>query len=152
MPRVHAVVNIGQMVLEEIFKCCQSIFAISLLSPLEKVCDPTVEQTWKDALCQVWLKLAQWLWRKRWKCENFTDRWLMDQKSSFMLSSGKLKSHFHCLWTFQILQREITLFIECTCTPIFHILIYSLCFKLILKAFNIYKKLSWNLSIYICRK
>ena len=27
----------------------------------------------KDALCQVWLKLAQCFWRKRWKCEKFTD-------------------------------------------------------------------------------
>ena len=26
----------------------------------------------KDALCQVWLKLVQWFWRKRWKCEKFT--------------------------------------------------------------------------------
>ena len=25
----------------------------------------------KDALCQVWLKLAHWFWR-RWKCEKFT--------------------------------------------------------------------------------
>ena len=24
----------------------------------------------KDAFCQVWLKLAQWFWRRRWKCEN----------------------------------------------------------------------------------
>ena len=29
----------------------------------------------KDALCQVWLKLAQWFWRRRLKCEKFTDRW-----------------------------------------------------------------------------
>ena len=28
----------------------------------------------KDTLCQVWLKLAQWFWRRRWKCEKFTDR------------------------------------------------------------------------------
>ena len=28
----------------------------------------------KDALCQVWLKLAQWFWRRRWKYEKFTDR------------------------------------------------------------------------------
>ena len=28
----------------------------------------------KDALCQVWLKLARWFWRRRWKCEKFTDR------------------------------------------------------------------------------
>ena len=27
----------------------------------------------KDALCQVWLKLAQWFWR-RCNCEKFTDR------------------------------------------------------------------------------
>ena len=28
----------------------------------------------KDALCQVWLKLAQWFWRRRLQCEKFTDR------------------------------------------------------------------------------
>ena len=28
----------------------------------------------KDALCQVWLKLAQWFWRRIWKCEKFTDK------------------------------------------------------------------------------
>ena len=27
----------------------------------------------KDTLCHVWLKLAQWFWR-RWKCQKFTDR------------------------------------------------------------------------------
>ena len=26
----------------------------------------------KDAYCQVWLKLTQWFWRRRWKCEKFT--------------------------------------------------------------------------------
>ena len=26
----------------------------------------------KYALCQVWLKLVQWFWRTRWKCEKFT--------------------------------------------------------------------------------
>ena len=25
----------------------------------------------KDTLCQVWLKLAQWFWRRRWKREKF---------------------------------------------------------------------------------
>ena len=28
----------------------------------------------KDTLWQVWLKLDQWFWRRRWKCEKFTDR------------------------------------------------------------------------------
>ena len=25
----------------------------------------------KVALCQIWMKLAQWFWRRRWKCEKF---------------------------------------------------------------------------------
>ena len=61
----------------------------------------------KDALCQVWLKLAQWFWRRRWKCEKFTDgrtdrqterrtdrqttddRW--SEKLTWAFSSGELK-------------------------------------------------------------
>ena len=50
----------------------------------------------KDALCQVYLKLALWLWKRRRKYEKFTcqmdrqtDRWRMtgDQKSSLELLS-----------------------------------------------------------------
>ena len=56
----------------------------------------------KDALCQVWLKLAQWFWRRRWKCEKFTttttttmtttttttkQQTNFDQKSSFELTA-----------------------------------------------------------------
>ena len=43
----------------------------------------------KDALCQVWLKLAQWFWRKRWKCEKFTDgqRWMTGYQK---FSSGEI--------------------------------------------------------------
>ena len=26
----------------------------------------------KEGFCQVWLKLAQWFWRRGWKCEKFT--------------------------------------------------------------------------------
>ena len=29
----------------------------------------------KDALCQVWLKVAQWFRRRRWKCEKLIDVW-----------------------------------------------------------------------------
>ena len=53
----------------------------------------------KDALCQVWLKLAQWFWIRRWKCEKFTDRrtdrqttdkrW--SEKLTWAFSSGELK-------------------------------------------------------------
>ena len=28
----------------------------------------------KYALCQVWLRLAQWFWRRRWNCDKFTPR------------------------------------------------------------------------------
>ena len=28
----------------------------------------------KDAFCQVWLKLAQWFWRRRRNCQTFTTR------------------------------------------------------------------------------
>ena len=62
----------------------------------------------KDALCQVWLKLAQWFWRRRWTFEKFTDRqtdrrtdrrtdrqtpddrW--SEKLTWAFSSGELKS------------------------------------------------------------
>ena len=53
----------------------------------------------KDALCQVWLKLAQWFWRRSWKCEKFTDGQTDGQttdnrrseKITWALSSGELK-------------------------------------------------------------
>ena len=64
-----SLVKISQVVLKKIFKFRQCIFAIWLLSPLGKRWVPLVEQTWvfiiKNALCQVWLKLAKWFWRRR---------------------------------------------------------------------------------------
>ena len=63
---------------EKIFKSCQFILLIPDYLPfgkgvalyLNKLEFPSP----KDTLCQVWLKLAQWFWRRRWKCEKFTDR------------------------------------------------------------------------------
>ena len=44
-------------------------FFISQISPLWEGRGPSIEQIWiplpKDALCQVWLKLALWFWRRR---------------------------------------------------------------------------------------
>ena len=48
----------------------------------------------KDALCQVWLKLAQWFWRRRWKSLQTNDR--QSEKITWMFSSGKLKSNKNC--------------------------------------------------------
>ena len=47
-----------------------------------------------DTLCQVWLKLARWFRRIRWKCENLqTERWRTD-------GTGDLKTHlsFQLSW------------------------------------------------------
>ena len=45
----------------------------------------------KNALCQVWLKLAQWFWRRRWKCEKFTDR-QTDRRTDGRRTTGDQKS------------------------------------------------------------
>ena len=53
----------------------------------------------KDVLCQVWLKLARWFWRRRWKCEKFTDR-RTDRQTDRLQTSGDLKAHlsFQLRW------------------------------------------------------
>ena len=33
-----------------------------------------------DALCQVWLKLVKWFWRRRWKSEKFTNEQMDDRQ------------------------------------------------------------------------
>ena len=44
---------------------------LGFISPKDALC----QQTWvpfiQGALYQVWLKLTQWFWRRRWKCEKF---------------------------------------------------------------------------------
>ena len=63
-------VEIGSVFLKkEIFKFWQLIFAISQLSPFRKENAFHVNKletpSPKDALCQIWLKLAQLFWRRR---------------------------------------------------------------------------------------
>ena len=55
----------------------------------------------KDALCQDWLKLAQWFWRRRWKCEKFTDRQTDDgrqviRKAHLSFQLRWAKKHLFC--------------------------------------------------------
>ena len=76
---------------EDIFRFghCVSLFRDNL--PLEKGVtlhlNKLQSSSPKDALCQVWLKLAQCFWR-RWECEKFRDgRTPGDQKSSLQLSA-----------------------------------------------------------------
>jgi hypothetical protein len=66
---VPSLIQFGLLVLEKIFENFQSIFTLSLSFPLDrgyllslnKIKSPSL----KDNLCQVWLKLAQWFWRRR---------------------------------------------------------------------------------------
>ena len=65
-----SLVEISPVVLEKKFlKVRQCIFAISYLSPLGKGWGPLFEQTWisltQECLCQVWLKLTQRSWTRR---------------------------------------------------------------------------------------
>ena len=58
----------------------------------------------KDTLCQVWLKLTQWFWRKRWKCEKFTTT---STSTSITTDNGQIlirKAHlsFWCRWVKKI--------------------------------------------------
>jgi hypothetical protein len=64
-------IEFGLLVLEEkILKYFQCIFTLFLLSPnplhLNKLESPPP----KDDLCQVWLKLTQWFWRRSQKCKS----------------------------------------------------------------------------------
>ena len=97
---VPSLVEIRPVVLEmKIVRSCQFIFIISQLSPLWKKRGPLfVKKLWfpfpRDTLCNVWLKLAQWYWGRRWKVKSLqtdgrTDRprTTGDQKSSLELSA-----------------------------------------------------------------
>ena len=71
--------------------------------PLKKVCmalhrNKLESPQPKDALCQVLLKLVRWFWRRRWKCQKFsdwqtngqTDDGLPSEKLTWAFSSGDL--------------------------------------------------------------
>ena len=79
---VPSLVEIGPVVPQEDFKLFRCIFCTSLLSPLAK--GMAIQVNWleppspKDAFCQVWLKLAQWFWRRRFL--NFVNVLLLFRK------------------------------------------------------------------------
>jgi hypothetical protein len=72
---MSSLIEIGLLVLEKkIFKNFQCIFTLLWLSPLREGQSPSFEQfripsPQKDDLCQVWLKLAKWFWRRSRKCK-----------------------------------------------------------------------------------
>ena len=107
---VPKLVEIGPVVLEKKIskfrKCVFSLFHNYL--PLQRGrslhLNKLESPSPKNALCQVWMKLAQWFWRRRWKCESLqtggqkgrqTDRQTKDEKwlekPTWAFSSGELK-------------------------------------------------------------
>jgi hypothetical protein len=88
---VPSFIEIGLLVLEKkIFKNFQCIFTLLLLSPLgERQSNNLESPPSNNDLCQVWLKLAQWFWRRSQKCKSLqTDgQTTGDQNSSLELSA-----------------------------------------------------------------
>ena len=58
----------------------------------------------KDALCQVWWKLAQWFWRRSWKCKKFTNRRTDEQTDRRQMTGNHRKAHlsFQLRWAKKI--------------------------------------------------
>ena len=84
---VPNLVDIGPVVLIEDFKISSIFFSIFRnylplkwggalhLNKLES-------SSLKDALWQIWLKLVQWFWKRKWKCENDDDGQRTNSKKS----------------------------------------------------------------------
>jgi len=75
--------EISSVVLEKKnFKFLKCIFSICNYLPLEKDgalhLNKLESPSPKDALCQVWLKFAQWFWRRRWRT---TDKFCSEKLS-----------------------------------------------------------------------
>ena len=85
---------------EDFYKLSIYLYYFPIISPLGRARPfiwTNLNPFHPGILCfQVWLKLAQWFWRRRWKCEKFSDRrtdrqdrrrTTGDQKSSLELSA-----------------------------------------------------------------
>ena len=53
----------------------------------------------KDALCQDWLKLVQWFWRRRWKCKKLTNGHTDTQTGDGQQAIRKAHLSFQIMWT-----------------------------------------------------
>ena len=75
---VPSLVEIGPMVLDKnIINFVKGFLLFRIHLPCKKDVPLHLNElespSSKDALGQVWLKLAKWFWRRKWKCEKFTD-------------------------------------------------------------------------------
>jgi hypothetical protein len=113
---IQSLIEIGQLVLEKIFFNFSVFLLFCDYFSLEKSnsfhLNNSESPPPKDDLCQVWLKLAKWFWRRRQKCKSLqtdggTDRRTTDnrrsEKLTWAFSSGELKS-FHVIAAFLLVQ------------------------------------------------
>ena len=149
-----------------------------IISPWKKV-GPFISTNFSPyhskILGQVWLKLAQWLWRRRWKCEKFmttmttmttTDngqilirkshlslrlRWAKNMESTFYMyiTNNKLSRRSYCI--FRYILRSLSRNSDSWCFYISNVIfqkLYSSC-KLAggLYKLNIYCKNTWETYI-----
>ena len=149
---VPSLVKIGQMVLEKRFFLISSMYFcyLYIISPCKRGEGAFI---WINlisfTLCQILLKLAQWFWRNRRKCEKFTDRWTHDgQQVIWAFSSGGLKKEGYVHYTLNKLRSKsrkysiaILHFIKAKCHDIFSIkLQINYWFIVIIKVFSNYIK------------
>ena len=86
--------------------------------PLGKWLSPSFEETWilppKGVLCQVWLKLTDRFWRRRWKCGKFTDIRTDGRTTGDQKSSGGLSAIFYSIFNNKLLIFLIMEYVQCS--------------------------------------
>jgi hypothetical protein len=99
----------GSVVLKKIFKWTSPIFAFLWLSPFWRGPGPLFEQfripyTYKNDLCQVWLKLACWFWRRRFFFFNWYKH-MLNLVFSFVAPTDPRGPWYEQFWIYIISER-----------------------------------------------
>ena len=119
---VPGLVEIGPVVLEKNINIFNIILHFRSYLPLEKGVAIHLNKLEspppKAALCQVWLKLIQWFWRRRLKCERFTDRRSTDYRRSEKLIWAEKLWLYHQVY-YTRLENLMVLYLY-TCTNLNH--------------------------------
>ena len=106
-PRMHCCkfwLKLAQWFWRRFFKFRQCILLFRNYLPWEKASALQLNKlespSPKNTLCQVWLKLAQWFWRRRWKCEKFTTMQTTTRTTTTITDNGHIlirKAHLSLL-------------------------------------------------------
>ena len=110
-------------VLEKILQRHHCVFAILLLFLLNKDLTSLKFFSPKDALCQVWLKLARWFWKRRWTDTGWTDD---EQKATRRAEMKPEPKSWQVKWLFIVTRKNY--FLDGGCGPWVYCL-FSLLYK-----------------------